>query len=292
MSKFMTLIPFLAVLIHCSAGNASLAAEYQRNGAFIGQRASCRVGNDDSLYEIARRYDLGIDAIMAANPEVDPFVPEPRRLVALPTEWILPDVPMERGIVINIAEMRLYYFAGNDPRSVTTFPVGIGDEGKDTPLGTFSVVERIRNPAWHVPKSIREEKPDLPAVVPPGPDNPMGSRALRLSHRTVLIHGTNRPWGIGTRASHGCIRLYEEDITRLFARIKPGTRVTIVNQPVKAAEMGGRVYLQVHDYGDGRHLYEEAMNVLAAKSLLSRVSRDKVKKATLERRGLLVIVSR
>ena len=291
MSKFTALIASLSILLHCSA-SVAVTAEYQRNGMFLGQRSSCRVKNDDSLYEIARRFDLGIEAMTAANPGVDPFVPEPRRLVALPTEWILPDVPMERGIVINIAEMRLYYFAGDAPRTVATFPVGIGDQGKDTPVGTFSIVEKIRNPAWHVPKSIKEEKPDLPDVVPPGPDNPMGSRALRLSHRSVLIHGTNKPWGIGTRASHGCIRMYEEDIIRLFTMVKKGTRVTIVKQPVKAAEIGGHVYLQVHDYGDGRHLYEEAMDVLASKNLLSRVSRDKVKKAARERRGLLVRVSR
>jgi L,D-transpeptidase ErfK/SrfK len=162
----------------------------------------------------------------------------------------------------------------------------------ETPVGTFTVIEKIRNPAWNVPESIRKEQPDLPAVVPPGPDNPMGSHALRLSDRTLLIHGTDRPWGIGTRSSHGCIRLYQEDIARLFGMVRRGTPVAIVNQPVKAAARGGRVYLQVHDYEDGRDLYGEALKVLETKNLTSRVDLEKTRKASRERKGLLVDISK
>src|SRR3990172_8612705 len=156
----------------------------------------------------------------------------------------------------------------------------------------FSIVEKIKDPAWHVPKTIREERPDLPAVVPPGPDNPMGSRALRLSNGTVLIHGTDRPWGIGARNSHGCVRLYEEDITRLFGMVDNGTPVAVVNQPVKVAAEGDRVFLEVHDYGDGRDLYQEALKLLNAKDLGDRVDLDKVRKANTERSGLVVDVSK
>ncbi|NJD62677.1 MAG: L,D-transpeptidase, partial [Deltaproteobacteria bacterium] len=173
-----------------------------------------------------------------------------------------------------------------------TFPIGIGDLGKDTPVGTFTVIQKIRNPAWHVPKSILRERPELPAIVPPGPDNPLGSHAIRLSRRSLLIHGTNRPWGIGTRSSRGCIRLYPEDIPRLFNIVRRGTTVTIVNQPVKAAAEGDRVYLEVHDYGDRDDLYGESLKVLEAKRLMNRVDLDKIRKASKERRGLLVDVSK
>ncbi|HZW35624.1 MAG TPA: L,D-transpeptidase family protein [Candidatus Deferrimicrobiaceae bacterium] len=188
--------------------------------------------------------------------------------------------------------MRLFVFPNDSSRTVMTFPIGIGDQGKDTPVGTYTIVEKIRNPAWHVPESIRRERPDLPAIVPPGPDNPLGSHALRLSERSLLIHGTNRPWGIGMRSSHGCIRLYPEDIPRLFEIVGLGTSVAIVNQPVKAAVEGNHVYLEVHDYGDGEDLFGEALKVLEAKRLLIRVDLEKIRKASGGKRGLLVDVSK
>ncbi len=282
----------LALLAACAMPTPAPAAVYRLDGPVVGRRLTCVVKTDDSLFEIGRRYDVGYAAIAAANPGVDPFVPDPGRRVVVPTEWILPDVPARRGIVINIAEMRLFLFSRDGRRTVTTFPTGIGDEGRDTPVGKFSIVEKIVNPAWHVPKSIREEEPSLPAVVPAGPNNPMGSRALRLSLGTVLIHGTNRPWGIGTRNSHGCIRLYEEDIVRLFEMVDRGTPVTIVNQPVKVAAVGQRVYLQVHNYPTGRDVYREALALLGARKLLGRVDPAKIRKAAVQRRGLVVDVSR
>ena len=280
------------VLISCSILTFSLAAELRREGTVIGRLRVYPIKPNESLPEIARRYDIGIEAISAANPGVDLFIPDPGSWILLPTEWILPDTPIRTGIVVNIAEMRLFVFSHDRPQTVTTFPIGIGDEGKETPVGTFTVIEKIRDPAWYVPESIRKERPDLPAVVPPGPDNPMGSHALRLSKRTVLIHGTNRPWGIGARVSHGCIRLYQEDIALLFGMIRRGTRVSIVDHPVKAAAMGDRVYLQVHNYEEGRDLYSEALNVLEAKNLSSRVDLEKTRKACRERTGLLVDISR
>jgi L,D-transpeptidase ErfK/SrfK len=281
----------LAVLISDPISASSYSVNYQREGTIIGRQWYYLVKTDESLPEIARRYDLGYGAITAANPGVDPFIPRPGRRIVLPTEWILPDAPIRNGIVVNIAEMRLFLFSHDRPEIVTTFPIGIGDQGTETPVGMFTVIEKIRNPAWYVPESIRKEQPDLPAVVPPGPDNPMGSHALRLSKRTVLIHGTNRPWGIGSRVSHGCIRLYQEDIAQLFGMIRRGAPVAIVNQPVKAAERGGRVYLQVHDNGDGRDLYAEGLKVLESKNLTNRVDLKKIRKASRERKGLLVDVT-
>jgi len=292
MLKRAMVVASLAVLISNPISASSFSAKYQREGTVIGRQRSYLVKADESLPEIARRYDLGFGAITAANPGVDPFVPDPRRRIVLPTEWILPDAPIRNGIVVNIAEMRLFVFSHDRPQIVTTFPIGIGDQGKETPVGKFTIIEKIRNPAWYVPESIRKEQPDLPAVVPPGPDNPMGSHALRLSNPTVLIHGTNRPWGIGARVSHGCIRLYQEDIARLFGMIRRGTPVSIVNQPVKAADRGGRVFLEVHDNGDGRDLYAEGLKVLEAKNLTGRVDLKKIRKASRERKGLLVDVTK
>jgi len=287
------LLASLALLISGPISASSFPVEYQLEATVIGRQRAYLVKTDESLPEIARQFDLGFGAITAANPGVDPFVPGPGRRIVLPTEWILPDAPIRKGIVINIAEMRLFVYSRDRLQTVTTFPIGIGDEGKETPIGTFTVIEKIRNPAWHVPESIRQETPDLPAVVPPGPENPMGSHAIRLSNPTVLIHGTNRPWGIGARVSHGCIRLYQEDIARLFDMVRRGTPVTIVNQPVKTATIGDRVYLQVQAFEeDGRDLYDEALKVLEVKNLTSRVDLEITRNACRERTGLLVDVSR
>lgn len=290
--KRVLIVASLAILAASPTQAPAAAAEYRRAGAVIGGRQVYEIRSDDSLPEVARRYDLGYTAITAANPGVDPFVPEPGRRIVLPTEWILPDAPIRKGIVINLAEMRLFLLPSHNAQTVVTFPIGIGDRGTETPVGRFSIVGKVRDPAWHVPKSIRRKEPDLPAVVPPGPDNPMGSRALRLSNGTVLIHGTNRPWGIGTRNSHGCVRLYEEDITRLFEMVGIGTPVAVVNQPVKAAAKGDRVFLEVHDYGIGRDLYREALKLLNAKDLADRADLRKVRKAGTERSGLVVDVSK
>ena len=282
----------LAVLISSPIPLPAFAAEFQREGTILGKADTCLVKDGESLPEIARRFDIGFDAITAANPGVDPFVPDAGRRIVLPTEWILPNAPIRKGIVVNIAEMRLFFYPRDGSQSVTTFPVGIGDQGKDTPVGKFTIIEKIRNPAWYVPESIRKEKPYLPAVVPPGPDNPMGSHALRLSNPTVLIHGTDRPWGIGTRDSHGCIRLYQEDIARLFGMVGTGTPVLIINQPVKVAVRGDRIFLEAHDYEDGRDPYAEALAMLEAKSLRDRVDLEKTRKAIRDRTGLLADVTK
>ena len=293
MPKIAFFASLLAVLLHCAWGNVSPAAEYQLQGALVGKKLFYQTGNEDSLPEIARSYDIGFNAIVFANRDVDPFLPDPQRYIVIPAEWILPQVPIRQGIVINRAEMRLYLFSPAKAQSVTSFPVGVGDLSLDTPLGTYTVIEKIKNPAWHVPPSIKRERPHLPAVVPPGPDNPLGSHALRLSARTLLIHGTNRPWGIGTRNTHGCIRLYEEDIVQLFGLVRTGERVTIVHQPVKVAKNGDAVYLEVHDYyEDGRDLYGAALKVLSEKNLTSGVDLNKVLRASRERSGVLVDVSK
>jgi len=249
-----------------------------------GSARNVTVKKDDSLIELARSHDVGFNEIADANPGMDPFVPNEGAQVAIPSEWILPDVPSRRGIVINLAEMRLYHFISRKSEWVETFPVGIGDEGWDTPTGTFQIVQKIVSPAWHVPQSIQRQRPELPKIVPPGRDNPLGTHALRLSSRKILIHGTGRPFGIGRKVSHGCLHLYPEDIVRLYREVKLGTRVTIIRQPVKATAVNGRVLVEIHG-DEGRNLEQEATNLLVRKHLFARVDSDRLKAALLAKTG-------
>ena len=249
------------------------------------------VGADDSLIELARSYDIGYNEIIAANPGLDPFIPTEGSEIIIPGGWLLPDVPKREGIVINLAEMRLYLFPPRKSDSVETFPIGIGDEGWDTPTGTFRITEKTENPAWYVPPSIRAYKPNLPKIVPAGPDNPLGTHALRLSNGMVLIHGTNRPFGIGRRVSHGCIRLYPEDIKVLFRKVKLGTMVTIIRQQVKATLADGQVLVEVHVDGD-ENLEQEALALLEKKGLLAKVDLDALKAAVRDGSGVPTDVTR
>jgi len=208
--------------------------------------------DEDTLPDFARRYDLGHDEIVAANPDVDPWLPGAGTRVVLPTRFVLPDAPRE-GIVLNLATLRLFYYPpveDNQPQTVITHPVGIGREGWRTPVGHMRIIEKTENPSWRPPASIRREhakKGDpLPAVVPAGPDNPLGAHAMRLSRPSYLLHGTNKPYGVGMRVSHGCIRLYPEDIARLFEAVPKGTDVRIVNQPYLAGWKNGELYLEAH----------------------------------------------
>lgn len=259
----------------------------------IGGTRSRSVRPGESLVEIARAYDLGFNEIAAANPGLDPFIPPVGAELLIPTGWVLPERPAGEGIVVNLSEMRLYHFTnGRGGPRVATFPVGIGSEGSDTPLGNFRVVAKQEDPPWHVPVSIRRERPELPAVVPAGPDNPLGSHALRLSGEDILIHGTNRPWGVGRRVSHGCIRLYPEDIPRLYRRVPVGTGVTIVRQPVKVGVRWGWIYLEVHpDPLAGRDCLEEAVRLLGKRGLLGKVNRERILRAVREQQGVPVNIT-
>lgn len=259
-------------------------------GAYIGQLRQYRVRKGESLIELARRFDLGFIEIRDANPGVDPVLPKPGTVVTIPTAWIPPAVPEGQSIVVNLAELRLYYF-DKAPSQVMSYPIGIGDEGTQTPVGNFFITEKLTKPSWHVPRSIRRQRPELPEVMPPGPRNPLGSHALRLSRADILIHGTNRPWGIGRRSSHGCLRLYSNDIAALFAKARTGMRVMIIDQPLKIGVEGDKVFLELHGAGKDATSAADVLHIMADRGLLHRVDMGKLVRAVYERRGYPVDIS-
>ena len=222
---------------------ARYSYEY-RGRTYVGERVSIAVETAES----------GEDALetLTANPDVDPWLPGDRTPVLLPTQYVLPDVPRE-GIVLNIASKRLFYFpavAEGEPQTVLTYPIGIGRVGWETPVGATEVVSKAVDPHWYVPASVRREHAEmgneLPSVVPPGPDNPLGSRVLKLAMPGYLIHGTNQPYGVGMRVSHGCVRLYPENIELLYSLVETGEKVRIINEPYLLGRHHGQLYFEAH----------------------------------------------
>jgi L,D-transpeptidase ErfK/SrfK len=222
------------------------------SGDVVGYVQKVTVGKDDTMPDIARRFDVGYEEILLANPGVDAWLPGVGREVVVPTQFVLPAAPHE-GVVVNVAAMRIFYYPPHkkgEPQLVYTHPIGIGRVGWKTPEGTTKIVSRQKDPVWVVPKSVREEHAEdgekLPAVVPAGPDNPLGQYAFRLSWPSYLIHGTNKPYGVGMRSSHGCMRLYPEDIAVFFDMIPIGTKVTVVNQPYLFGWRDEVLYMQAY----------------------------------------------
>ncbi|MDJ0927326.1 MAG: L,D-transpeptidase family protein [Gammaproteobacteria bacterium] len=216
----------------------------------IGATGEVTAVYEDTLVDLGRRHGVGYEEMVRANPGVDVWLPGEGTAVNLPTRFVLPDTP-RRGVVINIAEYRLYYYdAGAPDGRVSTFPISIGKMDWSTPLGRAAITAKSKNPAWYPPQSVREEYAAdgriLPRVVPPGPDNPLGNYAMRLSVPGYLIHGTNRPAGVGMRVTHGCIRMYPEDIDWLFPQVSVNTPVYLVNQPYKIGWQGDALMLEVH----------------------------------------------
>jgi L,D-transpeptidase ErfK/SrfK len=219
----------------------------------VGHVQVTRARQEDTLPDLARRFNIGYEEIVRANPGVDPWLPGEGTPIALPTRFVLPDSPRE-GIVINLAAMRLFYYLPRKdrqaPLEVVTHPIGIGRVGWSTPEGRTEVVARVRDPSWIPPASVRKEHAEngdpLPDRVPPGPDNPLGRHMMRLGWPSYLVHGTNKPYGVGMRVSHGCIRLYPEDIAGLFDMVPVGTRVTVVNQPYLLGWDADVLYVQAY----------------------------------------------
>lgn len=219
----------------------------------VGEIQVIRSREKDTFIDIALTYSLGYDELVEANPGIDPWLPGNGTEIVLPSRFVLPDAP-RKGIVLNVASKRLFYFPPAKPgvpASVYTFPISIGREGWATPTGTTKILSKKKDPAWRVPASIRKEHAEngdpLPAVVPPGPDNPLGRYAMRLAlPGDYLIHGTNKPAGVGMRVSHGCIRMNPDHIEWLYPQVPVGLPVNIVNQPLLVGVSGGKLYLEAH----------------------------------------------
>ncbi|NQY42497.1 MAG: L,D-transpeptidase family protein [Legionellales bacterium] len=203
----------------------------------------------DTLFSIGRDFDIGHVEMIEANPHIDPqnIIEYPLEIV-IPSEFILPPGP-RKGIVINLAELRLYYFHKNEPL-VTSIPIGIGREGWNTPVGKTTIVEKTKNPKWFPTKNIIEDSKKegifLPKVIEPGPNNPLGKYSLRLGWTEYLMHGTNHPEGVGRRSSAGCIRMFPEDVEHLFNLANIGTSVRIINEPVKIGKIGYEIFIEAH----------------------------------------------
>lgn len=218
----------------------------------VGEPQIVLAGAEDTFSDIARTYGLGYDELVAANPGVDPWKPGAGMVVLLPTQYVLPNAP-KRGVILNIATKRLFYYPAPEDgelRHVLTYPIGIGRVGWETPLGETTVVAKAKDPSWWVPASVRREHAEmgdpLPSIVPPGPDNPLGTRVLKLDMPGYLIHGTNQPYGVGMRVSHGCVRLYPENIEFLYSLIDIGEAVTIMNEPYQLGSKNGVLYFEAH----------------------------------------------
>ena len=293
MRRIYFILIFIVICGFSSPSDAFQIYSYADKNTVIGSVKTHKIKGDESLIEVARRFGIGYNAIVEANPGIDPFIPGSGISITIPTSWILPDMASYDGIIINLSEMRLYYFSKHSSPIVRTYPIGIGSEGNETPVGVFKITEKVVKPSWHVPESIRKEKPELPPVVPPGPDNPLGSHALRLSAKSVLIHGTNRPFAVGRRASHGCIRMYPEDIPKLFQAVPNRSKVTIIRQPVKVGVSNSRVFIEIHkDETLQTNYFNEAVQLLRKKNLYDSIDKEKLLAALREKKGIPVDITK
>jgi L,D-transpeptidase ErfK/SrfK len=243
----------------------------------------------DTLLDVAWRHRLGFERVARLNPEIDIWIPDPGTVVQLPTEHVLPDVA-RRGLVINVPEMQLYDFTVAAAPEI--FAIAIGDQMDPSLIGEFRIGSKRVRPAWRVPASIRAERPELPAVVPPGPDNPLGDYWMTIGRTSYGIHGTDNRWSIGREATHGCIRLYNDEIARLFARTREGTPLALVYQPVKLGRRGARLYVEAHPdlYGRAPDRAERVAERLRGLGLWPWVAADHLERAIADARGIPVEV--
>jgi L,D-transpeptidase ErfK/SrfK len=246
-----------AALLAIAGADRAPATVYtlsSKDAPVVGEDQSVETVYQDTLYDLARKYSLGSEELIRVNPGVDPWLPGAGRKLTVPGRHILPPGPRE-GIVVNLPEHRLYYYPKpkrGGPIEVITYPVSIGKMDWRTPLGTTRVIAKQKNPTWYPPESVRKEHAEagdpLPASVPSGPDNPLGLFAMRLAagNGTYLIHGTNNPIAVGLAVTHGCIRMYPDDVAALFPLVAVGTQVRLINQPVKVAWVDGQLMLEAH----------------------------------------------
>ena len=237
----------------------------------VGEMQVTTTRYEDSFITLAAKYNVGFEELVQANPKIDPWIPGEGTLVMIPSRYVLPARAQRKGIVINLAELRLYYFP-IDGTKVYTYPIGIGRMDVDwkTPLGNLTIIQKQENANWYVPQSIKEEARlegrTMPDFIPPGPDNPMGKHKMRLSNPSYLVHGTNKENGIGRRVSHGCINMFNADVAELYDLMPIGTPVNIMHQPYKVGWKDGYLWLEAHrvleDYEDnGDYSLEALMTV-------------------------------
>lgn len=270
------------------------------------ETASYKTVYDDTLLDLARQFKLGYVEMVAANPGTDPWVPGEGTDVVLPTVHLMPDLGEAKpeGVVINLADMRLYFFNENSP-APRSFPIGIGRDGLKTPTGVTKIVRKKKEPSWHPTARMRAEDPELPEVVAAGPDNPLGTRAMYLGWPEYLIHGTNKPWGVGRRVSSGCVRMYPEDVETLFDLVEVGAKVTVIDQPIKLGWIGDELFMEAHPTQEqsdqleakgrfepdlGSEIVEQILDVVGDKR--GRLDWGGIRKAAIERRGYPIQITR
>jgi L,D-transpeptidase ErfK/SrfK len=285
--------PVTAFSVRLDAGGKPIAT-------VVGTPTTWQVRKEDTLLDVARYFGLGYGEITQANPDLDPWVPTPGATVTVPTQWTLPCCTYD-GMVVNVAEMRLFYYRRDPARPnelwVFTAPVGVGELEHQTPRGVYKVSAKSENPTWVIPESIRREhireRGDHRRAIPGGDDdNPLGKYRLKLSRQPYAIHGTNIPWGPGMPVSHGCVRLYPEDIERLYPLVPVGARVDLTYQPVRIGRRGAVFYVQAAPdvYGRVKSLGDEAVRVAARYPELRGLDRRAIRGAAERSQGLPVVL--
>jgi L,D-transpeptidase ErfK/SrfK len=263
----------------------------------VGRVQQGRVRSGDTLLDIARGAGLGYQQLQDANPGVDEWVPKPDKELELPSRWVIPRSGY-RGVVINLPEMRLYLFPESTRPGteveVHTWPIGIGTDETPSPIRSFKITTKEENPTWVVPDSILKTRDDPRRIVPPGPDNPLGQYRMRLSYDLYAIHGTDTPWAVGRLTTHGCIRLYPEDIPKLFELVRIGTPGELIYQPVKIGQEAGNIYVEVHPdiYKRIPNFERHALAELRKAGVVDRVDPELFRAAVRAKSGVPIDVTR
>jgi L,D-transpeptidase ErfK/SrfK len=261
---FPRILVLLSAFLGAAAASAATYPLPENGDSVIGEVQHAVARHEDTLLDIGRRYGVGYEEIVAANPGVDPWLPGEGAQVLIPSRYILPDDARE-GVVVSLAEHRLYYFPkpkAGQPATVETYPISIGKMDWKTPLGLTRIVDKRVRPTWYPPESVRKEHEadgrPLPRAVPPGPENPLGEYAMRLGipGGAYLIHGTNRPAGVGMQVTHGCIRMYPEDIAHFFQIVAVNTPVRMIDRPYKMGWRGDELFIEVHAPLEGEQTAE------------------------------------
>lgn len=287
--RYAPTVTFLILSILSVLAFAANSASAERKvPAVAGEIMKTQITGDETLMDVARREGFGYENVLKSNPGIDPWIPGEETVVTLPGEAILP-YEAELGVMINLAELRLFhvYVTGDENVQVDIYPLGIGRAGRETPVGKYRIIVKKENPYWRVPVALREQDPTLPKVVPPGPKNPLGDFWIGLSAPGYGVHGTNRPFGVGRRVSYGCLRMYPEDIAKLFDRVQTGLPVQISYNPIKAAWHDNELLLEVHPDYLHKHedAFQSALSVISKTGWPGEIDYAKVKEVVLTQRG-------